>query len=131
MERKLVNPWKWQDAFGFAQAVEVTNGTKTLLCSGQTAIGADGAPLHEGDIAAQAQLALDNLEAVLAEAGYKLADVARLTIYTTDVDALMGAYQPIVERLQKADCLCAQTLLGIDKLAFPSLMIEIEATAMK
>jgi hypothetical protein len=42
MDRNDVNPWEWSKAFGFSQAVEVSGVTRFLVCSGQTAIGADG-----------------------------------------------------------------------------------------
>src|SRR5438552_618789 len=42
MERRAVNPWKWQDQFGFAQAIEVTGAQKVLVCSGQTSVDANG-----------------------------------------------------------------------------------------
>ncbi len=130
MERRVINPWTWQDAFGFAQAIETKNATRTLTVSGQTAVDANGAAVHAGDIAAQADYALANLEKVLADADMTLSDIVRLTIYTTDVDALLAAYQPLAKRLADGKCVCAQTLLGVQRLAFPELMIEIEATAM-
>jgi enamine deaminase RidA (YjgF/YER057c/UK114 family) len=40
-----------------------------MVCSGQTSVDAQGAAQHAGDMAAQVGLALDNLEAVLSEAG--------------------------------------------------------------
>ena len=86
MERRIVNPWTWQDQFGFVQAHEVTGHQRILYCAGQTSMDAEGNPLHEGDMHAQLHQALDNLETVLAEAGYTLADVVRLNAYPTDVD---------------------------------------------
>jgi len=69
MELKPVNPWKWQDAFGFSQAVEFSGHSRVLTCAGQTSVNADGEPLHKGDMAAQLGQALDNVEAVLKQAG--------------------------------------------------------------
>jgi hypothetical protein len=34
MQKKPVNPWQWQDRYGFSQAVEVTAATRQLHCSG-------------------------------------------------------------------------------------------------
>jgi enamine deaminase RidA (YjgF/YER057c/UK114 family) len=90
----------------------------------------NGAPMHAGDMAAQAMKALDNVEAVLAGAGMTLANVVRLNIYTTDVDAFLAAYGGVAERLAKAGCRQASTLLGVTRLAFPDLMVEMEATAV-
>lgn len=131
MERRIINPWTWQDQYGFVQANEIGGASRTLICSGQTAVDADRHSAHAGDIAAQAKLALDNLETVLTQAGFSLADVVRMTIYTTDVNALIGVYGSLTGRLADARCRSAQTLLGVARLAFPELMVEIEATAMK
>ena len=131
MEKKNVNPWKWQDPFGFSQAVEVTGGQRTIYCAGQASMSADGRPLHEGDMAAQLAQAMDNLESVLKEAGCSLSDVVRLNYYTTNIDAFFGAFTAATTRLAAAGCQPASTLLGVARLAFPELMIEIEATAVK
>jgi len=50
MERRVINPWKWQDEFGFVQAIEVTGGQRTLICSGQASQAGDGVPVHAGDM---------------------------------------------------------------------------------
>ena len=130
MERKVINPWTWQDSLGFVQANEITGAERVLICSGQTSVDPDGNPVHPGDMTAQLSLALDNLEAVLKQAGFKLSDVVRLNAYTTDVDAFFGAWEAIAPRLAEGGCRQASTLLGVSRLAFPELMIEIEATAV-
>ena len=131
MEKKLINPWLWQENFGFSQAVEVSGGQQTLYCAGQAAIGAEGAPLHEDDMRGQIQLALNNLEAVLNNGGYDWSNVVRLNIYTTDLDRFFGEYREVMTRLAPSGCKPAITLLGITRLAFPELLVEIEATAVK
>lgn len=131
MERRNVNPWTWQDQFGFSQAVEFSGHQRTLVCAGQTSNDADGNVLHAGDMRGQVGTALDNLETVLSAAGYSLSDVVRLNYYTTDVDAFFGTADILGERLGSAGIQPASTLLGVTRLAFPELMIEIEATAVK
>ena len=86
-------------------------------------------PQHEGDIRGQTTLALDNLEAVLKEAGMTLGNVVRLIVYTTDVDAMIQNFDVLVARLDAAEVKPAQTLLGVARLAFPELLVELEATA--
>ncbi len=75
MEKRAINPWTWQDALGFAQAMEVGPAKKTLVCSGQTSVDAKGQPLHEGDMAGQLTQAIANLETVLLAGGFDLTDV--------------------------------------------------------
>jgi enamine deaminase RidA (YjgF/YER057c/UK114 family) len=130
LDKKLINPWKWQDNFGFSQGIEISGHTRVLRCAGQTSVNENGEPQHEGDMAAQIGLAMDNLETVLKAAGMTLTNVARLNIYTTDVDAFIAASQASAERLAKANCQPASTLLGVARLAFPQLMVELEATAI-
>jgi enamine deaminase RidA (YjgF/YER057c/UK114 family) len=129
VERRIVNPWTWQDAFGYVQANELRHIERVLVCAGQTSVDADGRPVHPGDMAAQLGQALDNLETVLRQAGFTLADVVRLNYYTTDVDACLGALGTVGPRLGAAGCRAAGTLLGVTRLAFPELLIELEATA--
>jgi hypothetical protein len=83
MERKPINPWSWSTKLGFDQAELVEGHRRQLFCSGQDAVDADGDPQHPGDMAAQLELALDNLESVLAGADMSLADVVRLNVHTT------------------------------------------------
>ncbi|KHD75715.1 RidA family protein [Actinoplanes utahensis] len=130
MQRTAVNPWPWSAALGFHQGELVTGQTRTLYCSGQTAMTGDGKPEHEGDIAAQLALALDNVEAVLAEAEMSLADVVRLTVYTTDVDALFPHYGILAGRLAAAGVAPATTMLGVTRLAIAGQLVELEATAV-
>ena len=128
MERRTSNPWTWQDRFGFAQATEITGAERVLYCAGQTSVDGDGRPLHEGDMEAQVGQAIDTLETVLREAGFEVADIARLTIYVTDVDAYRKAAPTVAGRLGGR---YASTLLGVARLALPQLLVEIEATAVR
>jgi enamine deaminase RidA (YjgF/YER057c/UK114 family) len=130
MERTAVNPWSWSAAFGFDQAELVDGQQRLLVCSGQTAVDSDGAPQHPGDMAAQLGLAVDNLEAVLAGAGMKLASVVRLNVYTTDVDGLLEHLATVTDRFATADAHFASTLLGVTRLAAPEMLVELEATAV-
>ena len=108
----------------------MTGAERTIYCSGQTSVDADGNAIHEGDIRAQLSQALDNLEAVLRESGCELSDVARLNYYTIDVDGLLAALDVLVARLHEAGCRPATTLLGVSRLALPPLLVELEATAV-
>ena len=64
MKHTTINPWTWQNAFGFSQAIDVTDAQRFLYCSGQTSVNADGAVLHAGDMRKQVVTAMANLEAV-------------------------------------------------------------------
>jgi enamine deaminase RidA (YjgF/YER057c/UK114 family) len=127
---EAVNPWTWQDAFGFAQAVEARGVERILCCAGQTSVDADGNPLHAGDMAGQLRQAFDNLETVLGQAGLSLANVVRLNYYVTDMAAFTAAAPVVGERLAGLAVKPSGTLLGIAELFHPDIMVEIEATAV-
>jgi enamine deaminase RidA (YjgF/YER057c/UK114 family) len=131
MERKTVNPWKWQDQYGFVQANEITGGQRNLYCAGQVSVDAEGNPVHARDMRAQITQALDNLDTVLGDAGFGMSDVVRLNFFTTDVDQTMEAWPLIKSRLAQAGCRQASTLLGVARLYHPDILIEIEATAVR
>jgi enamine deaminase RidA (YjgF/YER057c/UK114 family) len=130
MERTAINPVAWSQAMGFNQGEVISGESRTLYISGQTAISGEGIPQHDGDMAAQLALSIDNLEAVLDEAGMSLANIVRLNVYTTDVDLLLQHYGLLASRLGAAGVAPTTTMLGVTRLAIPSLMIELEGTAV-
>ncbi|MDO3646383.1 RidA family protein [Nocardia mangyaensis] len=130
MERTAVNPVTWSQELGFNQGEIVSGHTRTLYCSGQTATNKHGKPEHDGDMAAQLGLSLDNLEAVLAAARMSLANLVRLNVYTTDVDLLFQHYGVLAARLGAAGVAPTTTMLGVTRLAIPGQLIELEGTAI-
>jgi enamine deaminase RidA (YjgF/YER057c/UK114 family) len=130
MLRKGINPWQWSTAFGFSQAVELTGAERLLVCSGQTAIGTDGAPPQSPDMGVQVRVAFENLRAVLEAAGMTCEDVVRINYFTTDVDALISVLGPLRDEFLGTN-IPASTLLGVSRLAFPEIMVEIEAVAAR
>ncbi len=130
VERTAVNPVTWSVDLGFNQGELVSGQSRTLYIAGQTATGEDGKPQHDGDMAAQLALSVDNLEAVLSEAGMSLANLVRLNVYTTDVDLLFQHYGALAGRLGAAGVAPASTMLGVTRLAIPGLMVELEGTAV-
>lgn len=130
MTRRSINPWTWQEAIGFSHGVVTPASAQVVYLSGQVSCAADGTPLHRGDLAAQVATALDHIEAVLTQGGFALAHVVRLNIYTTDVDGYHRLGSALVQqRLQAAGAQYTSTLLGVQRLALPEFLVELEATA--
>ncbi|MEU1146206.1 RidA family protein [Streptomyces sp. NPDC005863] len=130
VERRAVNPVTWSVERGFNQGEVVSGHTRTLYISGQTAMSGDGRPLHEGDMAGQLALAVDNLEAVLAEVEMTLGNLVRLNVYATDVDLLFPHYGVLAARLAAAGVAPPTTMLGVSRLAIPGQLVELEGTAV-
>ncbi len=130
MQARPINPQTWLDAFNVNQAIEVTGGQRVLYVSGQTSNDASGAPMHPGDLVAQFKLAWKNLVEVLAAANMEPKNIVRLNFYTTDVETFMAKAGEMVPVFAQAGCKPVSTLLGVARLFDPSIMVEIEATAV-
>ncbi|WP_416530509.1 RidA family protein [Streptomyces coelicoflavus] len=130
MERSAVNPVSWSVDMGFNQGELVSGHSRTLFVSGQTSMSKEGRPEHEGDMAAQLALSIDNVEAVLAGAGMSLSNLVRLNVYTTDVDLLFRHYGVLAGRLGAAGVAPATTMLGVTRLAVPGQLVELDGTAV-
>ena len=129
-QRTPINPWSWSLRLGFDQAQLIEGHQRELVCSGQDAVDADGNPQHPGDMAAQLELALDNLQAVLAAADMGLANIVRLNVYTTDVDELFKHWARLPDRFGNSDGRFVTSVLGVTRLAAPQLLVLLEATAL-
>ncbi len=129
MEKKVINPWKWQDERSYVQAVEVKNAEGTLYCSGQAAISAEGVS-STADMKTQLIQALQNLEQVIGEAGYECENIVRLNIYTTSTEELWPHFDILQNWVAKHNIKQALTFMEVASL-FETLKVELEATAVK
>lgn len=129
MEKRIINPWQWQDERSYVQAVEVTNVTGTLYVSGQAAVLADGQS-STADMKTQLIQAIQNLEQVISEAGYECRNIVRLTIYNTSTAELWPHYPILQEWIAKHEIKQALTFMEVKSL-FETLTVELEATVVK
>ncbi|MFF8033573.1 RidA family protein [Streptomyces sp. NPDC016626] len=93
MSAERVNPPGLAPPAGFSHAV-VATGSRLVFLAGQTALDADGEVAGD-TLPEQFTRALANLLAALRAAGGTPADLARVTVYATDV----GAYRSHVREL--------------------------------
>ena len=99
-----------------------------LFVSGQASIDENAQLVGEGDFDAQSEQTFLNLKRVLEAGGSSLANVVKVTIFLTD----MANFPKIVELRGKwfTAPYPADTIVEVSSLAFPELMIEIEAVAV-
>jgi enamine deaminase RidA (YjgF/YER057c/UK114 family) len=81
-----------------------------------------------GDAAAQAEQAMANVSALLAEAGSGLPDIVKITVYLTDVRYREEVYRVIGRWLKGVHP--ASTGVVVTALARPEWLVEIDATAV-
>jgi len=129
MEKRIINPWQWQDGRSYVQAVEVKHAESTLYCSGQAAVHADGQSSTD-DMKTQLILAIQNLEKVITEAGYECKDIVRLNILTTSSEELWTCFDVLQDWIAKHGIKQATTLFEV-KVLFETLKVELEATVVK
>jgi len=129
MQRKTINPWTWQQKFGYQQGVEATGATRTLWISGQTSLDGDGNVVCAGDMAGQINQVIDNIETVLTGANMTPADIVALKFLTTDMELFSQNAMNLI-RLNEAGSQHTSTAVEVSRLAYPQLLIEIEATAV-
>ena len=131
MKRKAINPETLYAAvpFGFSHAVE-QHGGRTLHLAGQVAWDGAGQLVGAGDLIAQTRQVLGNLCAVLTACGATPADIVRLRTYV--VDHAPEKLAPVCAEISKfyGDVPpAANSFIGVQALALPDFLIEIEATA--
>lgn len=115
--------------------VAVGTGTKHVHVSGQIARLADGTAVAPGDLAGQVAQALRNTSVGLAGAGASFEDVMRLTFYVTrwspeKIDEFMAGVEAVAGEIGLALPLPPASLIGVESLFEPDVLVEVEATAL-
>lgn len=114
--------------------VALATGTRLLLLAGQASVTADG-EVTSTDLAGQVHTALQNIVVGVSGAGGAASDIARLTFYVVGwSQELAGALLEGTARAQVTDGLSSPlppiTVIGVQALWVPELLVEIEATAI-
>jgi 2-iminobutanoate/2-iminopropanoate deaminase len=129
MERNIVRTAEAPAAIGpYSQAVTVTVGDrKMIFCSGQIGLDPATGELVEGGVEVQTRRVLDNLGAVLAAAGARMADIVKTTIFLASMDDFATVNAAYAERFPNDPP--ARATVQAAKLPRGAL-VEIEAIAI-
>ena len=125
----------WEEAYGYPQAIQIGN---SIYVSGQLShdpdgkivgaarLGPDGKPQDFAEMELQMQTTYANAAKILAQFGATLDDVVEETLFVLDVDAAFAAAGKVrKEAYGTAKPQCASNLIGVSRLAFPTLLVEI------
>lgn len=124
---KIIDPgWSWDDKLPLAQAKQIGN---TIYVSGQVAFNAQGKLVGKGNMKAQTRQVFRNIKAVLAAAGAKMEHIIKINTYITDGSKFMDMLEARGDIF--GDNPPASTAVVVAGLAFPGLLIEVEAIAIK
>ncbi|MEM9048840.1 MAG: RidA family protein [Pseudomonadota bacterium] len=127
-----INPPSMYDSlqFGFSHAARTTGGTMVHF-AGQVAWDKDGNTVGIGDLAAQAEQVLANLKTVMDEVGAGVEDLVRIRTYVVDhTPDKLGAVAPAMGAFFGDAAPPPNTWIGVQALALPDFLIEIEAMAV-
>lgn len=114
---------KWEEIVGYSRAVRIGN---LVEVSGTTAVDG-GIITGKGDIYAQAVYIFKKIEKVLTEAGCKMTDVVRTRMYVTDISLWQEAGRAHATFFKAIKP--ATTMIEVNRLIDPDMLIEIEVTA--
>jgi 2-iminobutanoate/2-iminopropanoate deaminase len=116
----------WEKEYGYAQAVKVGD---TIYVSGQVSHDDKGNIVGHGDMEVQMRQAYANIQNVLAQYGVTMENMVDETLFVTDMDAAFAAAVKCRQDVFSGTPVVASTIVQIQRLAFPELMIEIRCVA--
>ncbi len=112
----------WEKEYGYSQAVKVDN---TIYVSGQVSHDDKGNVVGRGDIEMRMRQAYANVEKVLAQYGATMSNIVDEVLFVTDMDAAFAARVKCKQEVFSGNPVLASTIVQIQRLAFPEMLVEI------
>ena len=116
----------WEKEYGYSQAVKVGD---TIYLSGQVSHDDKGNVLGEGNMEVQMRATYANVGKVLAQYGVSMDNIVDEILFVTDMDAAFAARAKMKQKVFSGSPVLGSTIVQIQRLAFPQLMIEIKCIA--
>jgi 2-iminobutanoate/2-iminopropanoate deaminase len=116
----------WEKEYGYSQSVKVGD---TIYVSGQVSHDDSGNIVSPGDMEAQMRQAYTNIRKVLAQYGATMDNIVDETLFVTDMTTAFAAAVKCREDVFFGVPVVASTIVQVQRLAFPDLMIEIKCVA--
>ena len=116
----------WEKEYGYSQAVRVGD---TIYISGQVSHDAEGKIVGGGDMEAQMRQAYANIQKMLKQYGATMDNVIDEVLFVTDMNTAFAAAVKCRQEVFSGQPVVASTIVQIQRLAFPDLMIEIKCVA--
>lgn len=112
----------WEKEYGYSQAVKVDN---TIYVSGQVSHDDKGNIVGQGNMEVQMRQAYTNIQKVLVQYGATMDNIVDEVLFVTDMDAAFAARVKCKHVVFSGNPVLASTIVQIQRLAFPELMVEI------
>jgi 2-iminobutanoate/2-iminopropanoate deaminase len=116
----------WEKEYGYAQAIKVGD---TIYVSGQVSHDETGKIVGPGDMESQMRQAYTNIKKILTQYGATIDNIVDEILFVTDMDSAFAAAVKCRKDIFSGSPSVASTIVQIQRLAFPELMIEIRCVA--
>jgi 2-iminobutanoate/2-iminopropanoate deaminase len=116
----------WEKEYGYAQALKVGD---TIYVSGQVSHDETGKIVGVGDMEVQMRQAYTNIKKLLAHYGATMDNIVDEILFVTDMNTAFAAAVKCRQDIFSGMPIIASTIVQIQRLAFPELMIEIRCVA--
>jgi enamine deaminase RidA (YjgF/YER057c/UK114 family) len=114
----------------YSQAVVVAGNAKTIYVGGQNAVDASGQIVGKGDLEAQTEQVLRNVETALAAGGAKLEHVVKWNVYIVQGQSVLPGFDAFRRAWGDRPNPPTLTALFVAGLANPDFLVEIDAIAV-
>ena len=130
MKKDYLNPKELNQPKFYTHAVTAEGARRLVYVSGQVSWDAAGAVVGKGDMRAQSEQVFKNVTAALKAAGAGWGDIVKMNGYMVGMNAeRVTAYREVRQRFLKEGALPASTLVGVEALVHPDLLLEVEVVA--
>jgi enamine deaminase RidA (YjgF/YER057c/UK114 family) len=130
MKKQYLNPKELSMPRFYTHAVSAEGAARLVCISGQVSWDAGGNVVGKGDMRAQSEQVFKNVTAALKAAGAGWDDVVKMNGYMVGMHAeRVNAYREVRSRFLKEGALPASTLVGVERLVDPELLLEVEVLA--
>jgi enamine deaminase RidA (YjgF/YER057c/UK114 family) len=131
MRKQYTNPKELSTPRFYTHAVSAEGPGKLVYVSGQVSWDAGGNVVGKGDMRAQSEQVFRNVGVALKAAGAGWSDVIKMNGYMVGMSAeRVGAYREVRQRYLQEGALPASTLVGVEALVHPDLLLEVEVVAV-
>ena len=116
----------WEETYGYSQAVKVSD---TIYLSGQVSHDDNGKIVGKGNMESQMLQAYENIKNLLAKYGATIDNIVDEILFVTDMEAAFKSAVNVRKNVYSGNPIVTSTIVQIERLAFPDLLIEIKCVA--
>ena len=127
---QYINPDALNKNPAFTNVIVVTGSAKTIYVGGQDSVSASGEIVGKGDLKAQTEQILKNIQAALASAGANLENVIKWNLYVVQGQSLQAGFEVFQQVWAGRPNPPAISMAFVSGLAHPDFLAEMDAVAV-